>query len=525
MAFQRPGVYVQETLNPNPAVAGPDSDSIAAFVGASDKGPTTPTLISSWTQYVKYFGSWNTSTGTGAASNDLPIAVYMFFQNGGSSCYVARAVGTSGATPSAATKTLYDRVASSTANTVTINALSFGTWGQNINVTVTNSTLGVTAAATTPAYFNLTVYYGGITDAYIVEQFNDLTMVTTDARYALSIVNGSSSYISLAVPTSSVSTATGANLNPPVSVINTALTGGNNGGAQDATAYSTTLTGFDIIRQSLILNLPGVTSAGIINASAIAYATGSTRQNDVFVIIDGVNDTRTAQLTLSASYTPTSYAAVYYPRLTIADPTITLGGNTAATKLVGPGGAIAGLFVATDASRGIHKAPAGIQARIAGAVSVAALTNDDLDALNFSSAPVNAIRYIPGAGIVVMGSRTLKTGYVDKYVPVRRTLIYLTKLLRDLTDDALFEPNDEALWRRLTADISGSLTAFWATGGLRGATPQNAFFVKVDAENNPQASIDNGEVHIEVGVALQRPAEFVVIKIGQYDGGTTVSVS
>ena len=151
MAFQRPGVYVQETLNPIPAVAGPDSDSIAAFVGASDKGPTAPTLIKSWTEYVKYFGSWNTSTGTGAASNDLPIAVYMFFQNGGGSCYVARVVGTTGATPSAATKTCYDRVASSTANTITINALSFGTWGQNINVTVTNSTLGVTAAAPTAA--------------------------------------------------------------------------------------------------------------------------------------------------------------------------------------------------------------------------------------------------------------------------------------------------------------------------------------------------------------------------------------
>jgi phage tail sheath protein FI len=522
MAFQRPGVYVQETLNPNPAVAGPDSDSIAAFVGASDKGPTAPTLISSWTQYVKYFGSWNTSTGTGAATNDLPIAVYMFFQNGGSSCYVSRAVGTGS---SASTKTLYDRVTSSTANTLTINAISNGTWGQNINVTVTNSILGVTTGAPTPAYFNLTVYYGGTTDAYIVEQFNDLTMTSTDNRYALSVVNGASAYITLAIPTSGVSTATGASLNPPITVVNTPLTGGSNGAALDATAYSTALTGFDVIRQSLILNLPGVTTAGTINASAISYAIGSTRQNDVFVIIDGIDDTRSAQMTLAASYTATSYAAVYYPRLTIPDPTLGIGGNAAATKLVGPGGAVAGLFVSTDSSRGIHKAPAGLQARIAGAVSVASLTNADLDAMNSASAPVNAIRYVPGSGIVVMGARTLKPGYVDKYVPVRRTLIYITKLLRDLTDDALFEPNDEALWRRLTADITGSLTAFWSTGGLRGATPQSAFFVKVDAENNPQSSIDNGEVHIEVGVALQRPAEFVVIKIGQYDGGTTVSVS
>jgi hypothetical protein len=69
------------------------------------------------------------------------------------------------------------------------------------------------------------------------------------------------------------------------------------------------------------------------------------------------------------------------------------------------------------------------------------------------------------------------------------------------------------------------LTNFWSQGGLRGNTPAEAFFVKVDAGNNTQATIDNGEVHIEIGVALQRPAEFIIIKIGQFDGGTTVTVA
>ena len=90
---------------------------------------------------------------------------------------------------------------------------------------------------------------------------------------------------------------------------------------------------------------------------------------------------------------------------------------------------------------------------------------------------------------------------------------------------AVFEPNDERLWRRLVATLEGSLNNFWRQGGLRGGTPAEAFYVKCDAELNPQASIDNGLVNIEVGVALQRPAEFVVIKIGQFDGGTTVTVA
>jgi phage tail sheath protein FI len=124
-----------------------------------------------------------------------------------------------------------------------------------------------------------------------------------------------------------------------------------------------------------------------------------------------------------------------------------------------------------------------------------------------------------------MGSRTLNPAYISRYVPVRRTLIYLQKALSDLTQFAVFEPNDAALWRRLNSTVSSFLTNFWAQGGLRGTTPQQAFFVKVDSTINTQSTIDNGEVHIEVGIALQRPAEFVIIKIGQFDGGTTVTTA
>ena len=504
MAFARPGVYVQETLNPIQSVVGPASTSVAAFVGANDRGPTTPTLITSWSQYVNLFGSWNTT-----ASNNLPIAVYLYFANGGSQAYVNRVVGSSAAK---ATRTLVDRTSGTPVNTLIVNALNEGTWGNSVNITITDSTIS--------PYFNITVYYGGSTDAYIVERWTDVSMVATDGRYVVSVINGNSNYIAVA---DALDSATGVTDNPALQA-NTSLASGANGSTITSTNIINSLSGYDTIRQSLVLNIPGVTDATTING-AISYATGTTRLNDVFVVVDGINDTAANQITLADSYTASSYAAVYYPQITISDPTAPVGAPASATKTVGAGGAVVGIYSATDASRGVFKAPAGLQSRIAGAVSVTPLSNADLDSLNTAAAPVNAIRYISGSGIVVMGSRTLKAGYVDKYVPVRRSLIYLEKSLSDLTRFAIFEPNDARLWRQITATVSSFLTSYWSQGGLRGGTPQVAYFVKCDADNNPQYKIDNGEVNIEVGVALQRPAEFVVIKIGQYDGGTTVTVA
>jgi phage tail sheath protein FI len=497
MAFQRPGVYVQETLNPIQSTVGPNSDTIAAFVGSNDRGPTTPTLVTSWSQYTNLFGTWNVIN-----DNDLPIAVYMFFSNGGSRAYVQRVVGAGAVS---AVRTLNDRAGTPLA-TLRLTAKNQGTWGNELNVTITNST--------TTGYFNVTLYYGGTTDAFIVERYTDLSMINTDARYAVSAINGASTYVT-ALDLDSATVGTSAN---PALVSNQALATGASGSA--VTTISD-FSAFDVIKQSLVLHVPGNTDATTVNA-AISYAES---RDDVFVIVDGLAATAAAQITLTDSYTASSYAAVYYPPLVIADPTVGVGGATGQTRTVGAGGAVAGLYSTTDASRGVFKAPAGLQARLAGATSVAPLTNAELDSLNSNAAAVNAIKFVSGSGIVVMGARTLKGGYIDKYVPVRRTLIYLRKALTDLTEFAIFEPNDPALWRRIDSTVSSFLTNFWSQGGLRGSVPAQAFFVKVDSTNNPQASIDNGEVHLEVGVALQRPAEFVIIKIGQFDGGSTVTVA
>ena len=499
-SVQRPGVYVQEALNPIATVAGPASNTVAAFIGASDRGPIIPTLVTSWGDYVTKFGSWNSN-----ASNDLPIAVYMFFVNGGGQAYVTRVAGTGAAT---ATRTIGDR-AGSPLSTLKVEANSKGTWGNSLNVSITDST--------STGYFTLTVFNGGNTSDYIVERFPDLTMVTTDARYAPSVINVSSKYITV----TDLSSASVSPTKNPALASNLSLASGANGSAITSGNINTALSAYDTIAQSLILNIPGYTDATTINY-AIAYAES---RSDVFVIVDGKDDTVANQITLNNTYTASSLAAVYYPRITISDPTVGVGSATNSVKTVGAGGAVIGLYVRTDASRGVYKAPAGLLARIAGAVSVTPLTNSELDTLNSSVAPANAIKFVSGSGIVVMGARTLKAGYIDRYVPVRRTLIYLRKVLTDLTQFAIFEPNDQTLWRRLNATITTTLTQFWSEGGLKGGTPSQAFFVKIDNTNNTQNTIDNGEVNIEVGVALQRPAEFVIIKIGQFDGGTTVTVA
>ena len=494
-AYLRPGVYVQETLNPVAPVVGANSDSVAAFIGANARGPLTPKLVTSWSEYLNYYGGWS-------SNNTLALAVFLFFSNGGNAAYIQRVTAGS---PATATRTLKD---AGDADTLTISAANTGAWGNSIAVTTT-------ASPGAAAYFDLTIYYGGTTAAYKVESFPNLTMDATDARYAISVINSQSKYVVVADLSSA---STGAS--KYVSAVTTqALAGGALGSTPTEAQIAAAITGFDSVLNTLIINAPGVTTAVGVNP-IIAYAAA---RQDAFVVVDPINDTVANQLTLAATYTQSSYAAVYYPRITINDPTNTTPGTVIAAA--NPGGAIVGKYAATDKSRGVFKAPAGLNVRVAGAVSVPSLTNANLDTLNSAAAPVNAIRFIPGSGIVIMGARTLKGGYADMYVPVRRSLIYLEKALVELSQFAIFEPNDTVLYRRVSAILNGFLTNFWSQGGLRGASTEQAFFVLCDSTNNTLATVEAGQVNIQVGVALQRPAEFVVINIGQFDGGATVTVA
>ena len=498
-AYLRPGVYVQETLNPVAPIVGANSDSVAAFVGSNARGPVTPTLVTSWSNYINLYGGWGTN-------NTLALAVFLFFANGGNQAYIQRVVKGSFAS---ATRVLQD-TEGTPANTLSLTAANPGAWGNNINVSI-QLTAGVTG------YFDFTVYYGGTTASYKVESFSTLSMTATDPRYAPSIINAQSAYL---IAADAGATATGATRNPAVAS-NTSLASGADGSAIASTdiASAVTVGIFDTVLQSLILNAPGVTDAASVNFIT-AYAAF---RGDIFVVIDPIVDTVANQIALAATYTATSYAAVYYPTITINDPTNTTPGTVIVAA--NPGGAIVGKYAATDASRGVFKAPAGTSVRLSGAIATPVLSPANLDALNTASVPVNAIRFIPNSGIVIMGARTLQSGYASMYIPVRRSLIYLEKALVDLTTFAIFEPNDTVLYRRITDIVNNFLNKFWTKGGLRGSTSTQAFFVLCDTSNNTLTSVEAGQVNIQVGVSLQRPAEFVVINIGQFDGGATVTTA
>jgi phage tail sheath protein FI len=169
------------------------------------------------------------------------------------------------------------------------------------------------------------------------------------------------------------------------------------------------------------------------------------------------------------------------------------------------------IYAKTDATRGVWKAPAGIDAGLAGESGLkTVLTDLQNGTLNINA--VNCLRNFPVYGDVVWGSRTLRgndqVGSEWKYVPIRRLALFLESSLFQGTQWAVFEPNDEQLWSQLRLNVGAFMQGLFLQGAFQGTTPQSAYFVKCDAENNPQASINLGIVNILVGFAPLYPAEF-----------------
>lgn len=503
--YKRPGTYVEEVLLPQQVESAGLATAVGCMIGSASRGPTDPTFITSWTQFTQLYGTFSTST-------PLHFAVFSFFSNGGRQLYIKRVVGASNA---AATVTLTDRSVAENA-TLVVNAINPGAWA-NASTIKTGLSVEVVASDVS-GFFNVIVYQGGTTTPYRVETFADLSMNPDETRYVARIINSQSTFIRVTVPTN----ATSAPDNRPAIAGVKSLSSGANGSTPTVTNYTAAIDSLDEILQSLVLNIPDAITLSdsdltTLTNYALAYAQD---RDDVFVVVDTKDVVPADALTFATGLTKTSFGAVYYPWLTTPDPLGSLG----ATRIMPPGGAVMGQFLANDAIYGVAKAPAGIQSPLSNVISTARrLTNANLESLNSASAPVNAIRPVPGAGICIMGARTLKPGQSDKYVNVRRALIYLKKSMKDLTAFAIFQNNDQRLWDQLRTTLGVFLNTFWQGGGLRGATPAAAYFVKCDGTLNTQAVIDAGEVRIQVGVALQNPAEFIVISLGQFQGGTTVT--
>jgi phage tail sheath protein FI len=186
---------------------------------------------------------------------------------------------------------------------------------------------------------------------------------------------------------------------------------------------------------------------------------------------------------------------------------------------VSPTGHVAGIYSRTDHERGVHKAPANEV--VHGALELEfSISRNMQDGLNPGG--VNCIRKMPDGDIRVWGARTIGgDANADlKYINVRRTLIFLRESIDRGTQWVVFEPNDRALWQKIVRNVSAFLTSVWRDGALFGSTPQEAFFVRCDDVLNPPEERDLGKVTTEIGVAIVRPAEFVIFRIEQWQGPT-----
>ena len=512
MAYARPGVYITERLLPPVLQGGVTADAAGAVVASFAQGPEAVTRVQSWYEFTSYFGGYN-------ASYPATFEVGAFFNNGGKDLYVKRILHGGDSTPeNNATTSTVNLLTSGSATVATVTAKNAGSDGNNLYVKVTAGQVAST--------YTLYLYKdSGVADSFsnpavptntaddiLLERYENIVFDDpTSSNFAETVINIISPNITISNSASGTIATT--NFYP--------LTGGGNGTAvvaADYTAYkggsTSVFESYTSLDRPLVVFLP---DASALTSSATIYAAASSwaSANRSFVVVQPPKGSAvTDAINYGSSVGTSSYAATYYPWTYIADP---IGRSSQSLRLIGPSGAVAGLIIKTDGLRGVFKAPAGIGTTLSGVVATEkSFTSAELDSMNSSNTPVNPIRQIPGAGLSVMGARTLlQDGTANKYVNMRRSLNYLEKQLNNLTLFAVFENNDENLWAQLRSTINSFLNEYKNKGGLRGTTPAQAYFIKCDAENNTPTTIANGEVHIQVGVALQYPAEFIVIDLSQ----------
>jgi phage tail sheath protein FI len=304
----------------------------------------------------------------------------------------------------------------------------------------------------------------------------------------------------------------------------------NNGGSRcyvsrvtAAGDIGTALTAFAAIDEIAIVAAPGF----VTTAARSALVDHCTTTEDRFAILDiaeEVEDEGVLDLTLldpsnDDNILPdnSDYAATYFPWIAVYDPATALQDPASdGLRFVPPSGHLAGVYARVDTDRGVHKAPANEVVR--GALGLRyRISRAQQDGLNPQG--VNAIRDLNG-NIRIWGARTIggDRNAEWKYINVRRLFLYLRESIDEGTQWVVFEPNDLSLWAKITRNVTAFLTNVWRDGALFGDTPQQAFYVKCDAETNPPEVRDLGRVVTEIGVAVVEPAEFVIFRISQWAG-------
>ncbi|MFD7505949.1 phage tail sheath family protein [Streptomyces sp. NPDC059850] len=314
-----------------------------------------------------------------------------------------------------------------------------------------------------------------------------------------------------------------ASVNPPVFP----LAGGEDGGLpgpRDLTGSEARKTGLQALRDIEdvnLLSLPELASYESVDdmVTVISAAQLLCQERRIFLLVDapsawGSVDAARAGI---AAFEPVrgNHAGLYFPHLQLTDPL------TGRLRSFPPSGALAGVIARTDGERGVWKAPAGTDARLAGVCSLTVKLTDRENGL-LNPLGINCLRTLPLVGPLVWGARTLEGSDASdsewKYVPVRRLALHIEESLRRGLQWVVFEPNNEQLWQQIRLSASAYLHTLFEKGAFKGTTPRQAYFVKCDKDTTTDEDIAGGIVNVVVGIAPVKPAEFVIVKIQQMAG-------
>jgi phage tail sheath protein FI len=503
--YLSPGVYVEEVEAGARPIEGVGT-SVAAFVGLAGDGPINePVLITNWSQYTQTFGEF-------MDGSYLAHTVYGYFLNGGGTCYVVRIGGDQPPTSARAElPTAKDKGVSG----YRVTALEAGTPGNQIRIEVGDSS---DEAEDT---FKLTVRAPGKPD-----EVYDNTSFKHGKTSVVTTVKQESKLITIEeigpanlerAPARGSQTLGGSEVAKPVTLTPDDYVGD----AADRTGFSG-LEAVDAVTMLSVPDLMAMYQAGDIDLEGVqavqtAMLAHCELMGDRVAILDappGLNAQQVDEWRTDKVGYDSKYGTLYWPWIKVFDP---VAGQA---RFVPPSGHVAGVWARSDEERGVHKAPANEILRGALALELN-ITKGEHDQLNPDG--INCIRAFPGRGIRIWGARTLSSDPAWRYLNVRRLFNYIEESVLEGTQWVVFEPNDLDLWQRVKRTINAFLMRTWREGALFGATPQEAFFVKCDAETNPPDVVDAGQLIVEIGVAPVKPAEFVIFRIAQYSGGEELS--
>ncbi len=540
--YLSPGVYVEE-IDTGPKPIEGVGTATAVFIGFTEKAQSTervdggfvtrdllnrPALVTNWSQFLERFGGF-------VDGAYLPQAVYGYFQNGGTRCYVI-SVKTM---PKAQAALLNEEGKPQ----LVVRAKHAGLEGLRLRVKVDVPELPAAktkgkakedeepAPAGNPASpFTITVERQGVSGGWQVKEIlRDVTLTEVkredggkEVRVAYKD-NKVPQWIELVVPETRASLA---KLWPRAQQQSLNIEAGQLPAPtaedfQGDVSERTGVEGLEAIDDVTIVSAPDLMSSvsgqaldlEMVKAVQSMMIAHCERMGDRVAILDappGLSPQEVHKWRTDIAAYDSSYAALYYPWIQVNDPV------HKRPVYIPPSGHMAGIWARNDMTRGVHKAPANEVVR--GATGLAYnVTKGEQDILNPSG--VNCIRAFPGMGIRVWGARTLANDPAWRYLNVRRLFNFVEKSIERGTMWVVFEPNNPRLWARVRRDVTAFLTMVWRTGALFGSTPDQAFYVKCDEELNPPESRDLGRLIIEVGLAPVKPAEFVIFRISQWAGG------